>query len=178
MVIAEARRTFTYLNLFGYRVDAIVANRLLPEEVSDPYFDRWKQLQAEHMTTIEESFNPVPILKAHLRDQELVGEDLLGDIGAEIYGETEPSDVLFLDEPMSISKNGEDYQLSLRLPFTQKDELELSSKKDELFLKVGPYRRTIMLPNVLAGRRITAARMVDERVEITFGTKGKDDRGR
>lgn len=178
MVIAEARRTFTYLNLFGYRVDAIVANRLLPEEVSDPYFDRWKQLQAEHMTTIEESFSPVPILRARLRDQELVGEDLLGDIGGEIYGDTEPSDVLFVDDPMSITKQGDGYELSLRLPFTEKDELELSSKNDELFVKVGPYRRTIMLPNVLASRRITAARMADERVQITFGRKGNDDGGR
>ena len=42
MVIAEARRTYTYLSLFGYRVDAVVANRLLPDEVTDPWFDAWK----------------------------------------------------------------------------------------------------------------------------------------
>src|SRR5688500_5633647 len=83
MVIAEAQRTFTYLNLFGYRVDAIVANRLLPDEVSDPYFDRWKELQATHLKTIDESFSPVPILTARLRDQELVGPELLGTLGEE-----------------------------------------------------------------------------------------------
>ena len=175
MVIAEARRTFTYLNLFGYRVDAIVANRLLPSVVSDPYFDRWKELQREHMQTIEESFQPVPILKAHLRDQELVGDDLLGDIGEEIYADRDAAEVLFLDEPMSIAKSGDSFVLSLRLPFTRKEELELSSKGGELFVKVGPYRRTIMLPTMLSTRRITAARMADERIEITFGGRSGDD---
>ena len=175
MVIAEARRTFTYLNLFGYRVDAIIANRLLPTEVSDPYFDRWKQLQRQHMTTIEESFDPVPILRAHLREQELIGADLLDDVGGEIYGESDPGSVLFLDEPMSITKVDDGYRLSLSLPFTSKEELELSAKGDELFIKVGPYRRTIMLPTVLATRRISSARMADERVEIAFGKRGNDD---
>src|SRR5688500_14003820 len=68
MVIAEAKRTFTYLNLFGYRVDAVVANRLLPDQVTDPYFDRWKDLQKGHLQDINDSFSPVPILTATLKD--------------------------------------------------------------------------------------------------------------
>ena len=64
MVIAEARRTYTYLGLFGYRVDAVVVNRIIPEEVIDPYFGKWKDIQAEHLATVHESFEPVPILTA------------------------------------------------------------------------------------------------------------------
>jgi arsenite-transporting ATPase len=168
MVIAEAQRTYTYLNLFGYRVDAVIVNRLLPEEVSDPYFDRWKQLQDEHLTTINESFAPVPILKARLRDQELVGAELLTSMGAEVYTDADPWAVLFSDDPMSITKRGSDYVLTLRLPFAKKDSLELSSKADEMFVKVGPYRRTIMLPKVLASRRITSAQLLEDRLEVVF----------
>jgi arsenite/tail-anchored protein-transporting ATPase len=168
MVIAEAQRTFTYLNLFGYRVDCIIANRLLPEEVSDPYFARWKEIQAGHMTTIEESFDPVPILRAQLRDRELSGAEHLLELGDEVYGGRDPAAVLFTDEPMSISKRGSVHVLTLHLPFTEKEDLELSIKNDELFVKVGPYRRTIMLPSVLASRRITSAGFKGERLEITF----------
>jgi len=168
MVIAEAKRTYTYLNLFGYRVDAIVANRLLPNAVSDPYFDRWKELQQSHLTTIEEAFSPLPILTAHLREQELIGNDLLGDLGQEIYRSTDPALVLHEDNPMSITKNGSTYVLTLRLPFTDKEELELSTKGDELFVKVGPYRRTIMLPKVLGSRRVASAQLTDERLEVVF----------
>ena len=168
MVIAEAKRTYTYLNLFGYRVDAIVANRLLPDTVSDPYFDRWKELQRDHLATIESSFAPLPILRARLRDQELVGPDLLAQLGREIYGDDDPSAVLHDEDPMSIAKQGSSYVLSLRLPFTAKDALELSTKGDELFVKVGPYRRTIMLPKVLASRRIESAQLIEERLEVVF----------
>ena len=168
MVIAEAKRTYTYLNLFGYRVDAIVANRLLPDAVSDPYFDRWKELQHAHLTTIEEAFSPLPILTARLRDQELIGNELLTDLGREIYAEDDPSGILHEEDPMSISKTGSTYVLTLRLPFTAKDELELSTKDDELFVKVGPYRRTIMLPKVLGSRQVAAAQLIDERLEVVF----------
>jgi arsenite-transporting ATPase len=168
MVIAEAQRTYTYLNLFGYRVDAIVANRLLPDAVSDPYFDRWKELQARHMETINDSFAPVPVLKARLREQELVGVGLLEGLGAEVYGDSDPAGVLYADDPMSIDKAGESYLLSLKLPFATRDEIELSIKGDELFVKVGPYRRTIMMPKVLTSRVLTAAQMREDRLEITF----------
>jgi arsenite-transporting ATPase len=168
MVIAEAQRTYTYLNLFGYRVDAIVANRLLPDEVSDPYFDRWKELQARHMETIHESFSPVPVLTARLRDQELVGVDLLEGLGAEVYGDVDPAGVLYADDPMSIDKAGDSYTLSLKLPFATKEEVELSAKADELFVKVGPYRRTIMMPKLLASRAPASAEMREDRLVNTF----------
>lgn len=168
MVIAEARRTFTYLNLFGYRVDAIVANRLLPDAVSDPYFERWKALQAEHMSTIVDSFAPVPILTAHLRDHELASADALDALGAEIYDERDPAEVLFTDDPMSILREGDVLVLNLKLPFASREELELAVKNDELFVKVGPYRRTIMLPKSLASRALDNAQLIEDRLRVTF----------
>jgi arsenite-transporting ATPase len=174
MVIAEAKRTYTYLNLFGYRVDAIVANRLLPDAVSDPYFDRWKELQRAHLETIENSFAPLPILKARLREQELVGPELLAGLGEEIYGDADASVVLHGEDPMTITKQGTSYVLTLRLPFTGKDALELSTKGDELFVKVGPYRRTIMLPKMLGTRRVTSAQLHDERLEVVFDRVSTD----
>ena len=87
MVIAEARRTYTYLGLFGYRVDAIVVNRILPTDVTDPYFGKWKDIQAEHLATVHESFEPVPILEARLFDREMVGVRLLGEMAGEVYGD-------------------------------------------------------------------------------------------
>jgi arsenite/tail-anchored protein-transporting ATPase len=172
MVIAEAQRTFTYLNLFGYRVDAIVVNRLLPEIVSDPYFERWKEIQTEHFETIEEAFSPTPILTAHLRDQELVGPELLASLGDEVYGDLDPSEILYADEPMAISRHGDGYLLTLKLPFAEREELDLSAKGEELFVRVGPYRRTILLPKVLATRRVISAKLVSERIEIVFQRDG------
>ena len=174
MVIAEAKRTFTYLNLFGYRVDALVANRLLPDAITDPYFERWKKLQTEHLATIHEAFAPVPILTARLRETEPIGPDLLTDVGREVYEELEAADVLYEDDPMTITRHGDGYVLALKLPFATHDDLELSTKVDELFVKVGPYRRTIMLPRVLASKSITSAKLVGDRIEIVFDRRASD----
>ncbi|MGH2735968.1 MAG: ArsA family ATPase, partial [Actinomycetota bacterium] len=174
MVISEAQRTFTYLNLFGYRVDAIVANRLLPEEVTDPYFARWREIQAEHLTTIRRSFSPVPILTADLRGTELVGPELLAELGEELYGERPADEVLFTDEPMTIARDGDAYSLSLKLPFVDREEIELACKGDELFVRVGPYRRTIMLPRVLVSRTVTSATQVGDRLEMRFDRPPKE----
>src|SRR2546427_12026022 len=87
MVIAEARRTETDLALFGYRVDAVVVNRMIPRDVNDAYCGKWKDIQAEHLETVRESFQPVPIITARLFDREMVGIDLLAEMGAEVYGD-------------------------------------------------------------------------------------------
>jgi arsenite/tail-anchored protein-transporting ATPase len=168
MVIAEAKRTFTYLNLFGYRVDAVIVNRVMPEAVTDPYFARWKEIQAEHLATIRESFEPVPLLHARLRPQEAAGAELMSDLGDEVYGDLDAAEVLFLDEPMTILRRGDDYVMTLRLPFIHRDGLDLSRKDDELIVRVGPHRRAIVLPRALVDRDVGSARMLGEVVEVVF----------
>jgi arsenite/tail-anchored protein-transporting ATPase len=168
MVIAEARRTYTYLSLFGYRVDAVVVNRIIPDEVDDPYFGKWKDIQAGHLQTVRESFEPVPILRCRLFDREMVGVELLSELGAEVYGELEPTDILYVDEPMRVRKRGTSYVLSLRLPFTEKGELDVHRKADELYIRVGPYKRNLVLPQTLQRLDVREANFVGGRLEVRF----------
>ncbi|TMK83462.1 MAG: ArsA family ATPase [Actinobacteria bacterium] len=168
MVIAEAKRTYTYLPLFGYRVDAVVVNRIIPDEVEDPYFGTWKDIQAEHLQTVRESFEPLPILTARLFDREMVGLSLLAAMGEEVYGDRDVTGVLHRDEPMRIRKRGGSYVLSLRLPFTEKGELEVYRKADELFLRVGTYKRNLVLPQTLQRLEVKEANFVEDRLEIRF----------
>ncbi len=171
MVIAEARRTYTYLNLFGYRVDAAVCNRLLPEEVHDPYFQKWKAVQSEHLGTIREAFSPVPVLTVPLYDREMIGVKLLDRLGKDLYGAHDPTSVLYKDEPVKVRKRGDVYVLSLRLPFTAKAELDLLRKGEDIHVKVGPYRRTFMLPTILSRLDIADAAFEEGRLNITFARR-------
>jgi arsenite/tail-anchored protein-transporting ATPase len=172
MVIAEARRTYTYLSLFGYRVDCVVANRIIPDNVTDPYFGKWKDIQAEHLGTIRESFQPVPILTARLFEQEIVGVDLLHEMAKEIYGDTDPTDLLHRDEPIRIRKRGPWYVLALRLPFVEKSDLDIHRKADELYVRVGSYKRNLILPQALQRLDIHQARFVEGGLEVRFAEKG------
>jgi arsenite-transporting ATPase len=155
MVIAEARRAYTYLNLYDYGVDALVVNRLLPETVSDPYFARWHDAQARHMKTIRESFDPIPILTARLFDREMFGLEALGALAEDVFEDTEPLGVLFRGATHDIVKNGDGYDVIFHLPLAQKQNVDLSKKGAELLVKVGNYRRSILLPDALA--RLPAA---------------------
>ena len=174
MVIAEARRTYTYLSLFGYRVDAVVANRMLPDAVADPWFERWKQLHVEHLRTIEDGFAPLPVLRVELAPHELVGLEALRGFAEEIYGEHDPATRLHDGQPLRITRRAGRTTLSLELPVAVHDELELGRRADELLVKVGPYRRAITLPDSLRTRAVADASLAQGRLTVVFEGSADD----
>ena len=168
MVIAEARRTYTYLGLFGYRVDAVVVNRIIPPDVTDPYFGKWKDIQAEHLATVHESFEPVPILEARLFDREMVGVALLLEMGEEVYGQADALAVLYHDDPIRVRKRGTGYVLSIRLPFVSRDDMDIHRRGEELFVRVGSYKRNLILPQTLKRMVVREATFAGDHLEILF----------
>ncbi|HEY9556345.1 MAG TPA: TRC40/GET3/ArsA family transport-energizing ATPase [Acidimicrobiales bacterium] len=176
MVIAEARRTYTYLSLFGYRVDAVVANRLLPDAVSDPWFERWKELHLEHLQTIEDGFAPLPVLKVELAPNELIGLDALRGFGEQLYGELDAAGSLHEGQPLRITQRAGRTTLSLELPFADRDDVELGRRGDEVLVRVGPYRRAITLPDSLRARPIADAALRQGRLRIVFEEAAADAR--
>ena len=171
MVVAEARRTFTYLSLFGYSVDAVVANRLLPDSVSDPWFEEWRRRHVEHLAAIEEGFAPVPVLRAELAPHELVGIDRLREFGEALYGDTDPSAARADVAPLHLERTEAGDVLSVDLPFTDKEELTLGRRGDELLVRVGPYRRSILLPDSLKRRAVADAVLRDGALRVTFAPR-------
>jgi arsenite-transporting ATPase len=169
MVIAEARRTYTYLGLFGYRVDAVVVNRVLPPDVTDPYFGKWKDIQAEHLATVHESFEPVPILTARLFDREMIGVALLDEMAAEVYGSLDAADILYRDDPIRVRKRGTGYVLTMRLPFASREDMDIHRRGDELFVRVGAYKRNLILPQTLKRMTVREANFAGDHLEILFG---------
>jgi arsenite-transporting ATPase len=174
MVIAEARRTATYLSLFGYRVDAVVANRLLPDAITDPWFKSWKETHAEHLATIEAGFAPLPVLRAELAIDELVGLARLRDFAEVVYGDVDPTGILHRGEPLRIEAREEMLVLRLELPFAERDELDVARRHGELLVRVGPHRRAIMLPDSLRRRQVIGAEMVSSWLEVSFAAPNGD----
>lgn len=172
MVVAEARRTFTYLSLFGYHVDAVVANRLLPEAVSDPWFEAWKRIQKQQLTEIEEAFAPVPVLPAPLAEEELVGVDRLGSFAGLVYGVGVGVEHLHRDEPLRMEARDDTLVLSMHLPFVEHGDVDLARSNGDLLVTVGPHRRAVTLPDSLRRRQVAGARIVAERLEVEFSEVG------
>jgi arsenite-transporting ATPase len=168
MVIAEARRTYTYLSLFGYRVDAVVVNRIIPETVVDPYFAKWKGIQAGHIATVRESFEPIPILTSRLFDREMVGAKALADVGDEVYRDHDPTEVLHREHPMSVKERDHGYLLTMRIPFAGRGDVDVHRKGEELLVRVGQYKRNLLLPAMLQRLEVQEAKMSGDELDIRF----------
>ena len=177
MVVKEAQRTYTYLNLFGYATDLVVCNRVLPPDVTDHYFDAWKATQARHREAVEEGFAPIPIRDAPLFGHEIVGLDSLRDMAAALYGDGDPSQVYFAGRGHHIEKRNGDYVLSLQLPFASKDQVALLQAGDELVVHVGNQKRNVILPRALVGLQPGGARFEDGTLRIRFSTCEADAAG-
>ena len=169
MVLKEAQRAFTYLNLYNLPVDAVINNRNIPDEVNDPYFARWKESQAHYARIIADSFSPLPIFSAPLLDAEVVGFEMLSRMGQLIYGDSDPAQIYHRGKTQEIVKQGDEYVLLLPLPLVKKGEVDLHrSAQDELIVRIGGWKRHISLPSSLAGREVMGARYRDDRLEIKF----------
>jgi arsenite-transporting ATPase len=168
LVVAEARRTFTYLSLFGYHVDAVIVNRVLPAELDHPWVSQWRAAQCAHLEVIRDAFAPLPLLAAELANEEIVGEPALSMFAKKLYGETDVAARLSNHEPFRIEPRGESLMMSVQLPFAERDEVRLGRVGGELVLTVGPHRRALVLPDSLVRREVAGASFVDDRLVVEF----------
>jgi arsenite-transporting ATPase len=168
MVVDESRRTFTYLNLYGYLVDAIILNRLIPQEGSGGYFRRWRENQEANVQKIGEYFSPLPVLSSHLLPYEVVGKEMIEMLGREVFDELDPDQFFFEQKTQEIYKLDGYYTLSLTLPLVDRGDLSLKRDGEEIIAQVGCIRRNILLPTFLSSLEIENARLDGDRLDIKF----------
>lgn len=171
MVIAESRRSFTYLNLFGFNTDAIIVNRILPPGADTGYLAAWRDIQSRYEEEIAASFAPVPILKVPLMEVEAVGLPMLAKMAGAAFGDGDPAAFFYQGRVEEVRQDSEGYLLDLAVPFVKKDEICLNQRGDELTVQVGSHKRKLILPRTLAGRPVLGARFVEQSLRIRFGER-------
>ncbi|MBW2038483.1 MAG: ArsA family ATPase [Deltaproteobacteria bacterium] len=171
IVIKETQRAFMYFSLYGLCIDAVIINRVFPDEISDAYFHRWMGTQGRHIQESERYFDPVPIFKLALFKDEVVGEKDLKELAHQLYGKRDPTEVFFAESPYKFSKKDGNYYLSIKLPFTTKEDLDLSKSGEELILRIGGVKRHILLPKNIAHLTPLGAKIKGENLTISFGGK-------
>jgi len=173
MVIAESQRAYTHLALFGYRVDGVFLNKLLPEDLDAPYFAEWKRVQKAHVAMTRERFEPLPVFPIQLMDREVVGTDLLARLADDVFGDRDPASFFHREQTTEFQSVDGGYELILHLPLATRGEVGLWVSGDELTVEVGHVRRNVVLPRAMAALPLRRARMVEGRLRVTFG--GPDD---
>lgn len=167
MVVRETQRAFVYFSLHGMTVDTIIVNRVLPEEVQDIFFQRWRETQRQALADMEGYFNPVPIARVPLFRHEVLGRDRLEQLADQLYGaDQDPAYVTRTEVPYTFSRSGENYEVRMQLPFTQRGEIELFKTNGEIVVQVGALRRHVGLPTSMAALVPAEARLEERSLVI------------
>jgi arsenite-transporting ATPase len=169
MVIKEAQRTFTYLNLYGYSTDAVVVNRVFPDELAGGYFGEWHDRQREALEGVRDGFAPVPVLTARYFEEEVIGTRMLDRLAGELFGDDrDPAAVMHSGLAQQIESVNGTAVLRIQVPFGERGDIGLKKVGPELIVSVGPRKRTIILPAALARRSPAGAKLVDGALEVRF----------
>jgi len=175
VVLKETQRAFMYFCLYKMSIDAIIMNRVLPDKIKDAYFKDWIKGQQHHLGEAQNFFSPVPILLVDLFPGEVIGYNDLKKLADQIYRDTNPLERLFKDEPYRLVKQNGGYTLKLKLPFATKKDLALNKVHEELIIRIGGFKRHIMLPRQVAALDTIKAKLEGEYLTVLF--KGEDHGG-
>lgn len=168
IVLRETQRALMYFYLYKMTIDAIIVNRLLPTGLTDDYFSSWMQDQHRHLEKARTYFHPLPLIPVNLCKGEIVGYDRLKTFGDDIYGNKNPCDHFFREEPYNLFKENGCYKLNLRLPFIAKNDVELNKTADELIVRMGSFKKHILLPRKVAMMEEISASRDGEYLQVTF----------
>ncbi len=169
MVIKESLRAHAYLSLYNVATDLVIANRILPDSVSDPFFQRWKDSQQEYRREIHENFRPLPVKEVPLYSEEMCGLLALERLKETLYADEDPTQVYYQEQTIKVIQSQDHYSLQLYLPGVSKDKIELSKTGDELHVRIGNHRRNLVLPQALAALEPSGAKLEEDYLKIRFG---------
>ncbi len=169
MVIKESLRAHAYLSLYNVSTDLIIANRIIPDTVTDPFFQKWKENQEQYRQEIHENFRPLPVKEVPLYAEELCGLEALDRLKETLYADEDPAQVYYKETTLRVVQEASNqYSLELYLPGIAKDQIQLNKTGDELNIRIGNHRRNMVLPQALAALQPTGAKMDEDYLKIKF----------
>ena len=168
MSIKETMRALTYLNLYGFNVDMVLVNKMLDAKENSGYLEKWKGIQQKYLGEIEQGFTPLPVKKLKMYEQEIVGLEALERFASDMYGDSDPSQLMFNEPPIKFERSGDIYEVQLKLMFANPVDIDVWVTGDELFVQIGNQRKIITLPISLTGLDPGDAVFKDKWLHIPF----------
>lgn len=168
MVIKESLRAHAYLSLYNVSTDLVISNRIIPEQVTDPFFQKWKDNQKQYRQEIHDNFSPLPVKEVPLFSEELCGFEALERLKEVLYKDEDPSQVYYQENTLRVVVDNNEYTLELYLPGIPKEQVQLNKTGDELNIRIGNHRRNLVLPQALAMLQPSGAKMEDDYLKIKF----------
>ncbi|WP_234124417.1 ArsA family ATPase [Clostridium hydrogenum] len=168
MVVDETKRNYMYLNLYNFNVDGLYINRILPSEVENSFFDKWKDIQKKYIKVLEDTFSEVPIYKIKWYPIDVNGIEGLHKIVKDSLTDDNIFRVLKTTQSEVFERLEDGYRLNIKVPFTEKQDLNLHEGDNELIIKIGNFKRNIPMPEVMKKYSVSKAKFEDGILKIYF----------
>ena len=168
MVVEETKRSYMYLNLYNFNVDGLYINRIIPEEVDNGFFDKWKQIQKKYLDEIYSVFSNIPIYKIKWYEVDINGTKGLERIVDDSLNDENLFKILKTTINEIFEKTEKGYRLDVYVPFTDKRDFDLFESGTDIIVKIGNFKRNIPVPNVIRKYSIASAKLNNEHLSIYF----------
>jgi len=170
--IENAKRVLMSTSLYGINVDMAVINKIMADS-SDDYYAKWASFQRSKVEEAKANFYPLPIREANLYGTELRGIDMLRKHGEMLFGtEADPSGIFYRGEPYLFVKEGSAINMTVQVPFTEKDDFSIERYGDQLTITVktmtGRIANVVPLPVATAGMKLAKAKLMNHKLNVQF----------
>ncbi|KOF58263.1 arsenic ABC transporter ATPase [Clostridium sp. DMHC 10] len=173
MVVDETKRNYMYLNLYNFNVDGLYINRILPQDIDNNFFDKWKEIQKEYVQTLEDTFSNMPIYKIRWYPVDINGVECLYKIVEDSLKDKNIFKVLKTTQSEVFEKLDDGYGLTIKVPFTEKQQLNLHEGDNELIIKIGNFKRNIPMPDVMRRYSVSKAKFDNGILTIYFNEESE-----
>ena len=166
IVLEEARRNYTWLQLYDFNVDAIYINKLYPSKAMEGYFKDWEDIQKQNIQLAEESFPEQKLFKLEMQNNEINGKESLEKIAKILYQNINPIEIFCQTEAFKMDDINGTRILSIKLPFLKAENISVKKEKDDIIISLLNERRRFHLPDKLRTRKITSYSYMNNELKI------------
>lgn len=170
--IENAKRAFMSASLYGINVDLAIINKIMPTGSSDLYYAEWADFQRVKIEEAKANFYPLPVKEVKLYGTELRGIEMLRENGQLMFENQDPADVLFRGNVFHFAKENSLLRMTVKVPFTEKDDFDVERYSDKLTIKVktrvGYMVNTVPLPAATTGMKLAKAKLQGDELTVLF----------
>lgn len=178
LATARVRAARAWFALYGHRLEAVLANRVLPAGTAgspDAWFAALAGQQRQELKALRAECGDVPVHELRHLGRDPVGGDDLAALADDGALEIRPCAGGPAPEPWSVEEGPDagpgrtaGFVWRLPLPGAERPGFDLVRRGDELVVDVGPHRRIVPLPSGLRRCTVTGAALKDGDLIVRF----------
>jgi arsenite/tail-anchored protein-transporting ATPase len=170
--IENAKRAFMSASLYGINVDLAIINKIMPTGSSDQYYAGWADYQRVKIEDAKANFYPLPVKEVRLHGTELRGIEMLRENSQLMFENQDPAEVFFRGNVFRFVREDSLLRMTVRVPFTEKDDFDVERHGDQLTIKVknrvGYVINTVPLPAATTGMKLAKAKLQGDELSVLF----------